>query len=71
LKEIAMGLFTESNTDQVQALQAEVKKLREASKAAVLKARKRQKNSVERANRFKKRAANMTDSSASAAVEKL
>lgn len=43
----------------------------ESSKAAVLKARKRQKNSVERANRFKKRAANIADSSASVVVGKL
>jgi predicted nucleic acid-binding Zn-ribbon protein len=82
-----MGLFTESNIQQVQALQVELGRLQEANKkgsahvaqlnqqiadlkdqlavssatvdsakAAVLKARKRQKNSVERANRLKKRA---------------
>jgi TolA-binding protein len=82
-----MGLFTESNNVQIEALQNEVTRLQEANKkgsahvaqlnqqiadlkdqlvssisivdsakAAVLKARKRQKNSVERANRFKKRA---------------
>lgn len=43
----------------------------EASNAAVLRARKRQKNSVERANRFKKRAANSADSSALVAFDKL
>lgn len=43
----------------------------EASKAAVLRARKRQKNSVERANRFKKRTEKLADSPASTVVNKL
>jgi predicted nucleic acid-binding Zn-ribbon protein len=97
-----MGLFTESNIQQVQALQGEVTKLQEANKkgsahvavlneqiadltnklalaqaqidsckAAVLKARKRQKNSVERANRFKKRADVLATPLATTAVAQL
>ena len=81
-------MFEKSNTEQIQMLQEEIKRLRETNKAgslelavarsqigenqaelarirlelesgkaAVLKARKRQKNSVERANRFKLKAA--------------
>lgn len=81
-------MFEKNNTGQVEALQDEIKKLRDgnkvgsaelaaarskafvleaeiirvrveldSAKAAVIKARKRQKNSVERANRFKSKAA--------------
>lgn len=91
-----MGLFGESNNGQIEALQKEVGKLRDANKkgstelaqerqrsaglqselatlradlerirAATLKARRRQKNSVERANRFKKKVATLVGSAAS------
>lgn len=91
-----MGLFGESNTGQLEALQLEVNKLRDGNKkgsaelaaerlrvtqlqgdleririeldsarSAVLKARKRQKNSVERANRFKAKAVKLVESTAS------
>ncbi len=91
-----MALFGDGNDEQIQALQAEVERLREANKkgsaelasarqqavdlkaeltqsqalieaarAAVLKARKRQKNSVERANRFKAKTEKLAQGQAS------
>lgn len=91
-----MGLFANDNTAQLEALQQEIKKLREGNKngaaklaaeqsrsatleaelanlkvliegakANVLKARRRQKNSVERANRFKLKVAKLGDLTAS------